>query len=103
MIFKPKRIRNISLVAATILSLPLPLGILTGFYLWTSPFILLNSVLALKSIVIFNIFGFAVLILTIYKDLWICRYFCPTGVLCDSISRITEKKVVENYRLFINS
>ena len=91
MIFKPGTIRYISFIAAVILSMPLPLGILSGFYLWTSPFILLNSFLALKTVVLFSIFGFAVLALILYKDLWFCRYWCPTGVICDSVSNAVRK------------
>ena len=92
MSIKAGHFRNLSLAVATILALPLPLREMSGFYLWTSPFILLNSVLALKKVVFFNVFGFAVFVLVFLKKRWYCRWLCPTGVLCDTASKIGHKR-----------
>lgn len=83
----------ISLTLAIFLVLPLPLGIFSGLYIWMSPYILLNSIIAGKKIVLLNLLGFIILFLIIFKDRFFCRYICPAGVLCDSVSRFVEKKI----------
>jgi ferredoxin-type protein NapF len=89
---QPRHIRHISLGAALLTALPVSLGAFTGFHLWLSPFILLNSALALKTLVFFNIFGIVVLIAAFLKDRWFCRYLCPTGLLCDLTAKYANKK-----------
>jgi len=89
---KPRHIRHVSFWAALLTALPISLGAFTGFYLWLSPFVFLNSVLALKTLALFNILGIAVLIAAFLKDRWFCRYLCPTGFLCDLTSKWAGKK-----------
>jgi len=93
MLIKPGKIRLISLILAIIIVLPLPIGIFTGLYLWMSPFIMLNTIIAKTDFFLFNLLGLLVLVLITYKNRFFCRYLCPTGVLCDSVSRFAEKKV----------
>src|SRR4030042_1589893 len=51
----PSKIRLVSTLLAIIFALPFSWGILTGFYAWLSPFIMLNSVLLLKSFNFMNL------------------------------------------------
>ena len=88
---QPRHIRYFSLGAAVLTALPVSAGVFTGLHLWLSPFILLNSALALKTLVLFNIFGIAVLIAALVKDRWFCRYLCPTVILCDITSKLAGK------------
>jgi ferredoxin-type protein NapF len=88
MTVKAQSIRIVSLVAAIIFALPIPLGLFTGFYLWVSPFIFLNSILSTRSLAVFNLFGFIALAAIVWKDRWFCHYLCPAGVLCDAASNI---------------
>ena len=85
-------IRYASLFAAVILSLPLPLGILTGFYLWLSPYLFINSALASWRFAAFHGFGAAVLLLAILYHRWFCRFVCPMGALCDIASKWGSRK-----------
>ncbi|HUX94519.1 MAG TPA: 4Fe-4S binding protein [Bacteroidales bacterium] len=89
---KPEVIRIASSVAALLLALPIGLKGVTGLFIWTSPFIMLNSVIILKSFVLLNIIGITVLIVTIFKSRFFCRYMCPTGLCCDKISDISRMK-----------
>ncbi len=90
---KPKYIRRLSTAIAVLLALPLPWGILTGFYIWFSPFVMLNSVFLLKSMVLFNVFGWVVLLISFFRNRWFCRYLCPVGLGCDTFSRWGRSKV----------
>ncbi len=92
MIFNSQYIRYLSLLTALVFALPIPLGIFTGLYLWFSPFILFNSLLALKHVVPFQLFGLIVLIFIFLKHRWFCRFVCPTGALCDDVSKIGMKQ-----------
>ncbi|MBN2092594.1 4Fe-4S dicluster domain-containing protein [candidate division KSB1 bacterium] len=86
-----KNIRFISLAAAISTVLPYSAGYLTGFYLWLSPFILLNSVLALRSVVLLNFAGLIVFLMICLKNFWFCRFLCPVGFLCDHVSKFRFK------------
>ena len=92
MIFKSRHIRYISLGAAILFALPLPLGAFTGLYLWASPFLFVNSLLATGSVAILNLLGFFALALTVFRKRGICRYVCPAGILCDAVSKIPERR-----------
>lgn len=85
-------IRFISTLLAVALALPLSWGSLTGLYTWLSPFIMLNSVFTLKSLVWLNSLGFAVLLITFFRRRWFCRYLCPVGLGCDKVSLISRRK-----------
>lgn len=86
-------LRGISFLAATLLALPLGWGVLSGFYTWLSPYLLLNSGLALKSLVWFNFFGFLILLIAVFRKRWFCRHLCPVGFACDFISSKSPRKV----------
>jgi len=85
-------IRLIVFLAALFLSLPFGWGKLSGLSNWISPFITLNSVLALKSFVLLNIIGFVVLIAAWFRKLFFCRYLCPVGCVLDWIPKRNAKK-----------
>lgn len=82
----------LSFLAATLLALPLSWKGMTGIYAWFSPFILLNSLFVLKSLVLLNLLGILVLILSLVKKRWFCRTLCPVGWTCDSISSLSKRK-----------
>lgn len=80
------RFRYFAAGAALFLALPLPLGSLTGLYLWTSPYLLLNTALARHALVVLHGLALLVLILSVLDHRWYCKRLCPTGVLCDAAS-----------------
>jgi len=90
---KAKHIRVISTVLAILLALPLPWGLFTGFYMWFSPFVMLSSFFLLKSMVILNILGWAVLLISFFRNRWFCRHLCPVGLGCDTFSKWGKGKV----------
>jgi ferredoxin-type protein NapF len=67
--------------------MPVSFGKLTGFSSWFSPFLMLNSVLLLKSFVISNLIGFIIMGLAIYRRRWFCNNMCPVGFLQDIIAK----------------
>ena len=84
---KPRNIRYFFFFVAILLALPIPIHSFSGGLIWTSPYMLLNSVLAVKSLVILNLLGIISLVLIFLRNRWICRYMCPLGVVCDWISK----------------
>ncbi len=99
--FKASNVRSLSTLVAVLLALPFSWKGFTGLYNWLSPFIMLNSVLVLKSIVWLNAIALIVLILAILRKRWFCRYLCPVGWGCDKISNISLRKKV-SYKHFPN-
>ena len=89
---KTSDIRLISTLAAVALALPFGWKELTGFYNWLSPFIMLNSVLLLKSVVWLNGIGLTVLIISFFKKRWFCNTLCPVGLGCDAVSKLNRRK-----------
>lgn len=85
-------IRTLSFFTALILALPITIPALTGFYTWLSPFIMLNSVIILKSFVLLNFISIFILIFSIIRKRWFCRYLCPVGRVCDLISAHSCRK-----------
>jgi len=79
-------------MVALLLALPLGWKGLTGFFTWLSPFILLNSILALKSLVLLNFAGLVVLALVTIKKRFFCRKLCPVGLACDWASSFNSGK-----------
>jgi ferredoxin-type protein NapF len=75
--------------------LPFSLGKFTGLSNWLSPFIMLNSVLLLKSFVIANGVGLFVISMVLFRKRWFCNYLCPVGFLQDVLagSVKTGKKI----------
>jgi len=89
--FEPKYVRVVSTLLAVLLALPLQWKVFTGLYSWLSPFIMLNSVLLLKSFVLMNLLGVFVLLISFFKNRWFCRYLCPVGEGCDRSSKIGKR------------
>ena len=89
---KISNIRLISTFLAVLLALPFGWKELTGIYNWLSPFIMLNSVLLLKSVVWLNVLGLAVLIISFFRKRWFCHTLCPVGLGCDAISKLSWRK-----------
>jgi ferredoxin-type protein NapF len=81
-----------STLLAVLLALPVSWTIFTGFYLWFSPFIMLNSVLTLKSFVVLNTAAIVILVAAFIKKRFFCVYLCPVGYSCDTVSRISPFK-----------
>ncbi len=84
---KASHIRWISTFAAILLALPVGWGKLTGLYTWSSPFIMLNSAIAVRSFMWMAIPGILVLAASFYSKRWFCRYMCPVGSVCDLVSK----------------
>jgi ferredoxin len=92
-------VRWLSLFLAIAFALPLSWKGYTGMYTWLSPFIMLNSIFVLKSLVWFNILGFGVLILSFFRKRWFCQQLCPVGMSCDIVSRMGWRKIFSSSRL----
>jgi ferredoxin-type protein NapF len=87
-----KEIRTVSLVIALLLALPLGWGWASGLYLWLSPFVMLNSVLVLRSVVWLNGIAVILLLFSLLKKRWFCHYLCPVGYACDKCSTLGRRK-----------
>lgn len=81
--------RRLLVLPSILFALPLGWGVFTGISIWFSPFVLLNSVLVLKSLVWLNSLAVIPLILMFLRKRWFCRYMCPLGWGCD---RITSRR-----------
>lgn len=89
---RAKYIRYLFFVLAILFALPLPISKFTGLTLWISPYMLLISLFALKSVVFFNVLGFIASVFMFFRKRWICRYVCPLGVICDLTSKVQMNK-----------
>lgn len=78
--------RRLLVLPSLLFALPLGWGVFTGITIWLSPFVLLNSVFVLKSVVWLNSLALIPLVLIFLKKRWFCRYICPLGWACDLIS-----------------
>ncbi|MEI6713899.1 MAG: 4Fe-4S binding protein [Verrucomicrobiota bacterium] len=87
-----RRIRWASLVVSCVLALPLPLGIWAGFHLRLSPLLFLQSMLVSTPLVPIAFGGGVCLVIILFKDRWFCRFVCPTGALCDSLSETRKHR-----------
>jgi ferredoxin len=92
-------LRTISFLLAVALAMPLPWQRLTGFYNWFSPFIMLNSVLVLKSFVWLNIVSLGVVLIVVFRKRWFCNNLCPLGWSCDRVSAISKNNASVHRRL----
>jgi ferredoxin len=91
-LFRSSNLRTLSFLFAVILALPLSWGAFTGFYTWLSPFMMLNSVLTIKTFVWLNIIAFPVLIFVLFRKRWFCRNLCPAGWCFDRISGLNKRR-----------
>lgn len=87
-----KYIRRGFTLLAVLFALPFQWGVLSGFSIWLSPFILLNSLFLLKSMVLLNVLGWIILLVLFYRKRWFCRTLCPVGWACDTVSKTGIKK-----------
>ena len=92
MALRSKQIRWIAFGLAIILSLPILPAPFMGIFLWASPFIVLNALLAGKSLVVLQLIALPFLVISIFRKKWICRYACPAGVVCDFSSNLRKGK-----------
>ncbi|MCE5344675.1 MAG: 4Fe-4S binding protein [Bacteroidales bacterium] len=86
-------IRALSFLLAVALAVPVSWKGLTGFYTWLSPYIMLNSLFSLKSLVWLNIVAFLVLIFILFRKRWFCHHLCPVGWCCDIVSGLNKRTV----------
>ncbi len=84
--------RGLSAAAAALLAAPLGWKAFAGLYLWLSPFLLLNSALALRSFVELNALGFLVLAAALAQKRWFCRHLCPVGWGCDLAASCRQRR-----------
>ena len=89
---KARHYRYLIFVLAILFALPLPLSMFTGLTLWISPYMLMISLVVLKSFSLFNLLGLLALIIMFFRKRWICRYACPLGVVCDWSSKVQKNK-----------
>lgn len=92
MVLRPSHIRWIAFGLAILFSLPILGAPFLGFYLWMSPYIMINALLAGKGLAWLHLLGTGVLGAIIIKQRWICKYACPAGVVCDLSSGWGRKK-----------
>ena len=97
---KRKNIRLFSLTIALLFALPFGWGKFSGLSNWMSPFVMLNSVLALKSLVLLNSVGFIVLTASLFRKRFFCRFLCPTGCLLERIPKMEGIKRNVNLKKF---
>ncbi|MDD4227627.1 MAG: 4Fe-4S binding protein [Mariniphaga sp.] len=95
-LFTSNKIRLVSSALAVVFALPLFWKGLAGLYTWFSPFILLHSVIVLKSFVWMNFLGMVVLVFSFMRKRWFCRYMCPVGYGCDLVSKYSIRR---NFKL----
>lgn len=88
-----KTVRMLSLAVALVLALPIHLGLFAGLYLWTSPFIMMNAVLAGGGLVLLHVLAIVVLMAAFYRPRWYCHWLCPAGVVCDTASGLSRSRI----------
>ena len=88
---KATYVRLASLAIAVVLALPFIPGMFNGFYLWTSPYLLLLTAVNGRVLVPLQFIALAVIILALFRHRWYCKWVCPTGALCDLASQRKSK------------
>jgi len=61
-------------------------GMATGLFLWTSPLLFLSGLLARRPLSWLSLLGLVTLVMVTLRHRWYCRWICPTGQLCDTVS-----------------
>lgn len=89
----PRKSRIFCLLGAAFCALPLSLKSVTGLFLWTSPLLFLVSLLSRHRLSLFSLLGAVSLVLIFFHHRWYCKWMCPTGVLCDMLSKRSPFKV----------
>jgi len=85
-------VRIASTLFAIVFALPISFGWFTGFTVWLSPFVMLNSLFLLKSMVWLNVLSWTVFLISFFHNRWFCRYLCPVGLGCDVFSKPGKRK-----------
>lgn len=85
-LFTKADIRIPVVLLSILFALPLGWGAFTGLSIWLSPFVMLNSVFLLKSVVWLNSLSLISLALVFWRKRWFCHKICPLGWGCDLIS-----------------
>ena len=84
--------RSLVLLAAVLLALPvLPWAWPTLLVPALSPYVLIGSVLVLRTWTIAMLVGLPMLLLVLWWRRWLCRYVCPVGMLADLVGRLRPK------------
>lgn len=96
---RAKHIRWLVFVIAVVTALDLPILFLNGIMIWFSPMIMMERIMAFNGIVIFHLISITVLIVIILRKRWICRYVCPSGVVCDLSSDLSTRIAPKQFHL----
>jgi ferredoxin-type protein NapF len=86
-IIKKADFRGVFAFVCIFLALPLRWGIFTGMTVWLSPYVMLNSLFVLKSVVWLNSLAGVTLVLILLRKRWFCQHICPVGWGCDLVSQ----------------
>ena len=90
----PRRVIQLTcFVGAVVLIWPvLPWAIAPRFFQQASPFVVLSSSIAARSIGVGAILALIVAVASSFKKRWFCLYLCPTGFLLENTSRTGLRK-----------
>ena len=98
-ILSTSKLRTFSFFVGVALAIPLSWKGLTGFYIWLSPYIMLNSIFTLKSFVWLNAVALLVLLFVLFRKRWFCHHLCPVGWSCDIVSGFSKRTTYTYKRL----
>lgn len=85
-------VRLLIFVVACCSTLPVVPYVLSGAFLWTDPYVMLQAVLASKTFVWPNLIAVAVWLTAVFYKRFFCRILCPIGFLFDATACVTKKK-----------
>ncbi len=85
--FKSFNVRWILFGIAVLFALPISWKGFSGFYLWTSPYLMLLMVIGQFTFGGLQVIAILVLIASFMRHRWYCKWMCPTGALCDAVSK----------------
>jgi ferredoxin-type protein NapF len=90
----PRRLIQLTCFAgAVVLIWPLlPWAIAPRFFQQVSPFVVLSSSIAARSIGVGAVLALIVAVATSFKKRWFCLYLCPTGFLLENAARTGLRK-----------
>ncbi len=53
-----------------------------------SPYVLVGSAIAARSVGVATLFGLPVLLIVVFRRRWFCRYVCPVGLMTEQVGRL---------------